>query len=132
MKYLNWFLYVGLLLVSSATTAHGAISLRDCALSASPAAPEPIVSEASGATYLRLSADGKNVERCDYRSDNHLEHAVFALYFARKAVVYVGFPLFAEYELKEAYPTKGRHALNYQKGKYRDNRDYTQSRGKCE
>ena len=73
MKYLNWFLYVGLLLVSSATTAHGAISLRDCALSASPAAPEPIVSEASGATYLRLSADGKNVERCDYRSGKLLD-----------------------------------------------------------
>ena len=61
MKYLNWFLYVGLLLVSSATTAHGAISLRDCALSASPAAPEPIVSEAtvrmwSGATIVPASS----------------------------------------------------------------------------
>ena len=78
------------------------------------------------------AADYHRTERCNYRSDNHLEHAVFALYFARKAVVYVGFPLFAEYELKEAYPSKGRHAFNYQEGKYRDNRDYTQSRGKCE
>ena len=39
---------------------------------------------------------------------------------------------FAEDELKEAYPSKGRHAFNYQEGKYRDNRDYTQSRGECE
>ena len=45
-----------------------ALTLRECSLEATPAAPSEIVSERSGQTYLTLSADGKNVVRCDYKT----------------------------------------------------------------
>ena len=44
------------------------MTLLECSLEATPAAPSDLVSERSGQAYLTLSADGKNVVRCDYKT----------------------------------------------------------------
>lgn len=49
-------------------SAADALTLRECSLEASPAAPSEIVSEQNGLTYLTLTADGKDVVRCDYKT----------------------------------------------------------------
>ena len=57
---------------SSATVGAQKLSLRECSLETSPAAPAQYVSEQSGETYLSLSDDGKDVIRYDYKTGKQL------------------------------------------------------------
>lgn len=49
------------------------LTLQECALESHPLAPNEMVSEKSGATYLMLSDDGKRVERYEYKSGKLLD-----------------------------------------------------------
>lgn len=44
------------------------LSLRECSLEAVPAAPSQMVSEQTGTTYLKLSEDGRDIVRYDYKT----------------------------------------------------------------
>ena len=68
MNCRNFILSTIVAAAGMASVSGHALTLRECSLEATPAAPSEIVSERSGQTYLTLSADGKNVVRCDYKT----------------------------------------------------------------
>lgn len=68
MNCRNFILSTIVAAAGMASVSGHALTLRECSLEATPSAPSEIVSERSGQTYLTLSADGKNVVRCDYKT----------------------------------------------------------------
>ena len=61
----KFFAFLSLAIAAFSAQA-GQLTLEDCCLDSRPAVPSEMVSEASGTTYLQLSADGSRVERFDY------------------------------------------------------------------
>lgn len=72
MKFSRLFVFSFAAACGFASAASQELSLRECSLEAAPAAPSSMVSERSGATYLSLSADGKDVIRYDYKTGRQL------------------------------------------------------------